>query len=48
LPLGQLSEDTGFAPLAQPVALASDIDGRREVQQPVEDRCSQNLIGEDV
>lgn len=32
LQLGQLGEDTGFALLPQPVALAADVDGGREMQ----------------
>ena len=48
LGLGQLGEDAGLAFLPQPVALAADVDRRREVQQPVQDGGRQDLVGKDV
>jgi hypothetical protein len=48
LQVGQLGEDTSSALFAQPVPLAAEVDGSGETQQPVQDGCYQNLIGEDV
>ena len=46
--LGQFGEHAGLALLAQPVALTADVNRRREVQEPVQDGSSQDLIGEDI
>ena len=48
LRLGQFGEDTSLAFLPQPIALAADVDRRREVQQPVQDGRCKYLVGEDV
>jgi hypothetical protein len=44
LQLGQFGEDTGLAFFSQPVALAADVDRRREVQQPVQDGGGQDSV----
>lgn len=46
--LSQFGEDPSLAFLPQPVALATDGDGRREVQEPIQDRRCQYLVSEDV
>jgi len=48
LRLGQCGEDTSLAFLPQPIALAADVDRRREVQEPVQDGRCKYLVGEDV
>src|SRR6267143_5299376 len=35
----------GLATILQPVALAADVDGRRVMQQPVQDRRGENSTG---
>ena len=41
-------QQAGLALLLEPVALALDVDDRRVVQQPVEDRRGDDLVAEDV
>ena len=48
LGFGQLGEDASLTFLTQPITLAADVDGRREMQESIQDGRCQDLIGEDI